>query len=115
MRWQGCVNTPGELANVITPEQVAAFDGIFYSCKSNRALYILAANSNDTPISDVVIKVGNEYGSSPGRFIKLNDVFLDYGDAGLPAFVSMGIVRSSGSIYLKIADQLILIGMWPGT
>lgn len=112
-RWQGCVNSPNELSTVISPDQVTAFDGIFYSCKSNHSLYVLVATSNDNPVSDVVIKVGNPSGTSPGRFIKLNDVFLDF-ESGIPASVSMGIIRSgSGAVSLKIADQIIQIGQWP--
>ena len=113
MRWHGCVDSPNELSNVITPEQVAAFDGIFYTCKSNRSLYILSATATDQPIADVIIKVGNPYGTSPGRFIKMNDVFLD-SEIAAPQSVSMGIIRTpNGTIYLKAAEQLIPIGQWP--
>lgn len=119
MRWQGCVESPAELSNIISPQQVAELDGIFYTCKSNRSIYVLKADSVAPPTTDVVVKVGNLYTSTPGRFIKINDIFLESvnGTPLLEEFspdIGMAIVKSFGTgVFLKISDQMIQIGEWP--
>lgn len=119
MKWQGCVESPSQLSAVISVDQIAALDGIFYTCKSNRSIYVLKADSVAPPMADVVIKVGNEYTSTPGRFIKLNDIFLQSTyNLPLPEEFSsdIGMAIAKGTypgVYLKISNQMIQIGEWP--
>lgn len=121
MRWQGSVNTPWELAHIVPLSRVQELDGIFYTCKSNNGIYILNAASTAEPIDGVIIQVESATVSfsTPGRFVKVNDIFVNVNSASplasdTPAEIPTGFFRSTtNGVFLKVGGQMIQVGQWP--